>query len=256
MRLIEKVLRKNWILYIFSRYIYNIIFVKFFFEPECEIFDFLKLKRKLTVIDVGSSDGSFSKNLSRKFYNSKFYCFEPLGHIHKKFKLYNDNNLKFFDIACSKKEGIAKIHTPYKKILNKNFYLKFFSSIEKKSIYLNIKKYLNKDRMYFDYFETVIKLRPLDSFKLKPNIIKIDVEGYEDNVVKGSIKTIKKYLPLVLIENPSHKVDKILYSFGYDKYQYSPKYKKLKKIIYNNSKSYNYLFINNKNKKFLLKKIF
>ncbi len=256
MRLIEKLLRKNWTLYIFSRYIYNIIFVKFFFEPECEIFDFLKFKRNLIIIDVGSSDGSFSKNLSRKFYKSKFYCFEPLNHLHKTFKLYNKNNLKFFDAACSTGKGIAKIYTPYKKIFNKNLYLKFFSSIEKKSIYSNIKKYLNKNKFYFDYHVTTIKLRSLDSFKLKPDIIKIDVEGYEDHVIKGSINTIKKYLPLILIEYPSKNIDKILYKVGYDKYQYNRRNKKLKKIINNNSKSYNYLFINKKNKNLLLKKIF
>jgi FkbM family methyltransferase len=255
MRLIEKLLRKNWTLYIFSRYIYNIIFVKFFFEPECEIFDFLKFKRKLIIIDVGSSDGSFSKNLSKKFYKSKFYCFEPLNSFHKNFKLYNNNNLKIFDVGCSTGKGITKIYTPYKKVFNKNFYLKFFSSIEKKSIYFNIKKYLNKDKFYFNYHVTDIKLRSLDSFKLKPNIIKIDVEGYEHYVIKGSIKTIKKYYPLILIENPSSNIDKILYKLGYDKYQYSQGDKKLKKIFKNNSKSYNYLFVNKK-KNFLLNKIF
>ena len=89
-------------------------------------------------------------------------------------------------------------------------------------------------------------MRSLDSFKLKPDIIKIDVEGYEDHVIKGSINTIKIYLPLILIEYPQKNIDKILYKVGYDKYQYNRRNKKLKKIINNNSKSYNYLFIKKK----------
>lgn len=256
MRLVEKVLRKNWVVYIFSRYIYNLLFVKFFFEPECEIFNYLKNKKKLTIIDIGSSDGSFSKNLSKKFYNSIFICFEPLEFLHKKFKLYNQNKIKTYKFACSSKKGKTKVYTPCKKIFGNKFYLKFFSSINKSFIKKNIKQYFNKDNLYFKYVATTVKLRKLDDFNLKPNIIKIDVEGYEDDVFKGAVQTILKYSPLILVENPSNYLDKSLYKAGYVKYQYNNKLKKLSQVIKNNKKSYNYLFITNNKKKLLSNKIF
>ena len=200
MRLAEKILRKNWIVYIISRYIYNLIFVKFFFEPECEIFNFLINKKKLIIVDVGSSDGSFSKNLSKKFYNSTFICFEPLDFFHKKYKPYNKNKIKTYRYACSSKKGKTKVYTPYKKVFGIKLYLKFFSSINKDFIQKNIKQYFNKNNFYFKYVTTTVKLRKLDDFKLKPNIIKIDVEGYEDDVFKGANQTISKHLTLILVD--------------------------------------------------------
>tara|TARA_B100001027_G_scaffold192492_1_gene147333 strand:+ start:738 stop:1508 length:771 start_codon:yes stop_codon:yes gene_type:complete len=256
MRLFEKVLRKNWIIYIFSRYIYNLLFVKFFFEPECEIFNFLKNKKKLTIVDIGSSDGSFSKNLSKKFYNSIFFCFEPLEFFHKKFKLYNQNKIKTYKFACSSKKGKIRVYTPCKKIFGFKLYLKFFSSINKSFIKKNIKQYFNKDNLYFNYVATTVKLRKLDDFKLKPNIIKIDVEGYEDDVFKGAIHTILKYSPLILVENPSNYLDRSLKNADYVKYQYNFKLKKLSPVIKNNKKSYNYLFIKKNKKNLLTKNIF
>ena len=45
-----------------------------------------------------------------------------------------------------------------------------------------------------------IKAVRLDSFNLNPDLIKIDVEGYEYNLLRGSLKTIKENLPIILIE--------------------------------------------------------
>ena len=66
MRLIEKLLKKNGF-YIFFQDIFIILFLKIFFlNQNVKFLIFLKFKRNLIIIDVGSSDGSFSKNLSRK----------------------------------------------------------------------------------------------------------------------------------------------------------------------------------------------
>jgi FkbM family methyltransferase len=46
-----------------------------------------------------------------------------------------------------------------------------------------------------------IKIKTLDSYNLKPDLIKIDVEGMEDEVVSGGIETIKKYKPILVIEH-------------------------------------------------------
>tara|TARA_B100000886_G_scaffold153433_1_gene104455 strand:+ start:2586 stop:3356 length:771 start_codon:yes stop_codon:yes gene_type:complete len=256
MRLIERTLRKNWVIYIFSRYIYNLLFVKFFFEPECEIFDFLINKKKLIIIDVGSSDGSFTKNLSKKLYNSIFFCFEPLDFLHKRFKPYNQNKIKTYRYACSSKSGLTKVYTPYRIFFGFKLYLKFFSSINKNFIKKNIQQYLNKDDLFFRYISTLVKLRKLDEFKLKPSILKIDVEGYEDDVLKGATRTILKYLPLIIVENPTTYFDNTLRDLGYIKYQYNSKLKKLSPIIKNNKNSYNYIFINKNKKKLLSKNIF
>ena len=148
------------------------------------------------------------------------------------------------------------MYTPYRSFFGFKLYLKFFSSINKNFIIKNIKQYLKKDDLFFKFISTSVKLKKLDDFKLKPNILKIDVEGYEDDVFKGATKTILKYLPLIIVENPSTYLDNALCHFGYVKYQYNSKIKKLSPIIKNNKNSYNYIFISKNKKKLLSKNIF
>ena len=40
--------------------------------------------------------------------------------------------------------------------------------------------------------------RTLDSYKLKADLLKIDVEEFELEVLEGAIKTIKKYHPKII----------------------------------------------------------
>lgn len=46
-----------------------------------------------------------------------------------------------------------------------------------------------------------VVMRTLDSFFLRPSLIKIDVEGYEDNVLLGARETLARSRPVLYIEN-------------------------------------------------------
>jgi len=59
------------------------------------------------------------------------------------------------------------------------------------------------------------KVRKLDDFNLNPYFIKIDVQGYEFNVLKGSENTIKKYHPILLIECITKKIILFLEQYDY-----------------------------------------
>ena len=50
--------------------------------------------------------------------------------------------------------------------------------------------------------------RTLDSYKLKADLLKIDIEGFEIEVLEGTIKTIKKYHPKIIIETHSRALEK------------------------------------------------
>lgn len=66
--------------------------------------------------------------------------------------------------------------------------------------------------------EGIIAMETLDSFNLKPSLIKIDVEGFELNVLKGAEQTITKHHPIVAIEveNNEDKIDEIMRGWGYN----------------------------------------
>ncbi len=63
-----------------------------------------------------------------------------------------------------------------------------------------------------------VTIRSLDSFCLKPDFIKIDVQGSEPLVLKGGEGTIKAHRPVILIERNATNVNDgvpILESWGY-----------------------------------------
>jgi FkbM family methyltransferase len=55
-----------------------------------------------------------------------------------------------------------------------------------------------------------VKIRTLDSYHFNNiSMIKIDVESNELQVLKGAIETIKKYRPIIFIENAGHAFDHV-----------------------------------------------
>ena len=74
-----------------------------------------------------------------------------------------------------------------------------------------------------------ITLRRLDEYELDDlAFLKIDVEGLEDKVIRGAINTVRKYLPVMLIEieerhrsTPVGVVFDTLYGLGYRSFQIS-----------------------------------
>jgi FkbM family methyltransferase len=50
-----------------------------------------------------------------------------------------------------------------------------------------------------------IEIRTLDSFELVPDLIKIDVQGFDYNVLVGATKTIASHHPVIIIESETKK---------------------------------------------------
>ena len=64
-----------------------------------------------------------------------------------------------------------------------------------------------------------VKIRTLDSFNLKNiTFIKYDIEGYELRAIQGSEQTIKKYNPVIVVEQNKGNLDSVdlLKSWGYE----------------------------------------
>jgi FkbM family methyltransferase len=66
-----------------------------------------------------------------------------------------------------------------------------------------------------------VRVVPLDSFDLAPDLIKLDVEGFEQQALKGLDRTLNSHYPVLLIEinNPERWLP-YLEKLGYDFYFY------------------------------------
>lgn len=67
-----------------------------------------------------------------------------------------------------------------------------------------------------------VPVRPLDSLDLNPSFAKLDVQGFEHEVLLGMAKTIHRTYPVLLIETPNEMVRQYLDGLGYEAFSYSP----------------------------------
>ena len=92
----------------------------------------------------------------------------------------------------------------------------------------------------------------MDFFKYNPSFIKIDIEGHEFECIKGSLQTIIKNKPIIMVEYDRiicNKIDLILKKQKYKKYFYNRVNKKIE--IFKNQKIFNIFFIQDKFLKFI-----
>jgi len=217
--------------------IYNYIsYFNFFFPHEKDYYGLKKLintNNKKDFLDVGGNIGLSAIGFRELGFNNRIVIFEPdknycvkkLISLKKKIP-----NLKIIKFALSDKDE------------NKVFYqaycfgvkMHFLSSFDKKYLKNIINQVYRFFRFFFSIKKQTLSLKKFDKLNLKVNpiFIKIDVEGYDHKVIKGMIKTIKKYKPILLIELNRENFNEInsILKFAYSPYRYIFKKNKFAKI--------------------------
>ncbi len=64
-----------------------------------------------------------------------------------------------------------------------------------------------------EFLEETIEIKTLDSLKLAPDLIKIDVQGFDLNVLMGGKNTLTKFKPVVIVEAESKKIKNEIRAF-------------------------------------------
>jgi len=165
------------------------------------------IKKFDVAIDVGANLGLMSRRYSETF--KSVYSFEPVKSLFECLQknLDDKNNITFFNYGLGEEENNVTISN-----LNDldNFNSGNWSIVDFQNV---------KDRIISEE----IKIKTLDSFGLKPDFIKIDVQSFELEVLKGSLKTIDKYSPVLQIEiqgklkQESNPIWKILQDYNYSR---------------------------------------
>lgn len=168
-----------------------------FYEPDMEFF-FEDLKRKNIVIneiiDVGANIGIITSYIKYLWKSSKVYAFEAepftFNHLENLLKTNNIKDINCYNLAVSSSE---------------DSYLKFDTTNSH-----NISQYMGG--VISENGDTTIKTVTLDKFidenNIKVDLIKIDVDGHEIEVFNGSMKSIEKFLPIVIFEYATNLTSK------------------------------------------------
>ena len=164
-----------------------------------------KKKNRIVFYDVGANIGTHSIALSNIFKNKiAIRAFEAQSNIYEMFNksinINNLNNINLYHNAVSDKNGeIIRINLPdYSKDNN-------FGGLE---LFKPFQNSDNADMQKSDIFEDVKTIK-LDNFNEEVDFIKIDVEGMENLVLKGSKNLIFNYRPFLLIELLKSKLEDV-----------------------------------------------
>ena len=225
----------------------NKFFANVIYETDFKLLIYLKNLKffsNKSILDVGANDGISIKAI-RKFIDNKIYSFEPNLINFKKIKSlkqkYKNLNVYNFGLSNKNKKDVFIYEAYFKK-----YHLSPFDSLQYDDVLKHLKSslFIKNISKKVKIIKKKINLKKLDYFKLSPCFIKIDVQGHEYECIIGSLKTIKKYKPILMIEYDIkiiNKINQILKKFGYMKYFYLVNKKKL--IKHKKEKVFNMFFI-------------
>ncbi|MDB4902148.1 MAG: hypothetical protein JWQ63_1429 [Mucilaginibacter sp.] len=177
------------------------------------------LKRPpLIIFDIGANVGEYAKMLRHKFLKAEIYCFEPGLESFNELEINTKElNIHLQNIAVGSSEGTLTLFkgsndtdgtmvTAYKDTLSDIF---TFAGDPTESIIC--------DMISIDSFCRDNKVSEID-------FLKIDVEGYELEVLKGAVKMIKEN-KIHIVQFEFNEFNIFSRSFFHDYYKILPQYK-------------------------------
>jgi len=232
---LQKILGFERYLFVFS--IFFIIKLKWDKKEK----DFLKLfeliKDDGVVLDIGANIGGMTTHFARNLKNSVVYAFEPVNYnvntLNKIVSLFKLSNVKIMNVALSDVDTMLHMVMPVVRSVKKQGLTRV------------------KNGHYIEGEEFVVpgirldKIEDLANLDKKITAIKIDVEGYELNVLKGAFNTLKKHKPIIYCElwPGEQRANTIEYLKAF---KYTPKVLVQNELVdYENHATQNFFFIPN-----------
>lgn len=225
-KLVRSLLLKSPKVYSLIHKVKNAYFINFYLnkthEPDFDAFKLICTEQPQIFLDIGANVGMSALSFFTLKKNARVISFEPnptnypyLDRLLNKF-----NNFQYKNCGLADKSGKIDFYYP---IYNGKEMTALGSGDRKKA-----ESWLNNETVYF--FEPnklkikkiTVEVKTLDSFHLEPEFIKLDVEGFEYQVLLGAAATIKNNRPILLIEGVAEqdKVHSLLQEWNYDTYKF------------------------------------
>lgn len=153
------------------------------------------------VIDVGANIGLFATRFSAIF--QRVVCFEPTTVVYDclRANCRHATNVEIYKVGLDHEPGLVTMTAP--------------ADSHNVGVY-SIRDFVGSQQ---DLEHETVPVVALDQFGLKPDLIKIDTQGFEPNVLRGAMETLAACDPVLLIEVESPAVrselQKLLTPIGY-----------------------------------------
>ncbi len=168
------------------------------------------IKPGMTVIEVGANIGSHSVDMAKACAPGPFYAFEPQPRVFQilcaNLALNDVGNALAYPEGCGEADGEAVVP---------------------RVDYANIGNFGGVSLRDADAAGIPVRIRTLDSLNLSAcGLIKIDVEGFEPQVLRGARDLITRCRPVIYIENDraaqQQEVISLIADMGYRLYWHTP----------------------------------
>ena len=182
MRVIKKTIKK-----LFRKLGFDLIRYIPASSQNARILEFLSIYKINTVLDIGANIGQFAMELRESGYNGRIISFEPLSEAYSHLLINSKNDPNWIiapRMAIGNEEGKKTIN------ISGNSY----SSSILKMTDTHIKgapksAYIGLEEIYIDKLDNIVR----NYLRNGENVfIKIDVQGYESQVLKGATNTLSK----------------------------------------------------------------
>jgi FkbM family methyltransferase len=146
-----------------------------------------EIKPNHTVIDIGANIGYYVLKESTFIgENGSIHAIEPVesnyNWLSKNIEKNNRKSVHKYRLAIGEKDGEAEIYIHAKQ---------------------NMSGLVKQEDGRYKYVEKV-KVKTLTNFvkeqKIKPDFVRMDVEGYEYHIIKGGLEALKKHKPKLMME--------------------------------------------------------
>ena len=173
-------------------------------------------------LDIGANRGDAIQSILMHHPNCQIVGFEPNPLVYRKLKrrYSNSKNVKLINSGLGNEEGELSLNLPF----YKNYMFDGLASFDEQSAseWLRGRLFEYKQK-HFSMKKLKCPIKQLDSFSLQPYFMKLDVQGYEKEVLLGAVKTLETYKPVLLIEAADPEITELLTSFGYKAYTFTSK---------------------------------
>jgi FkbM family methyltransferase len=208
---IDRALKSNVYTYQLFRSVVGRIDFLLPLEPDFAAFGVLPTADGI-LLDVGANDGISARSF-RVFNKSTPILSIEANPCHEVALKRTKKALARFDfrlIGAGERRGELVLQTP----IFRGIALIAYASMHRADAERRVCEHMPRVAKRLRFVETAVPIVPLDELSITPDFVKIDVEGFEVDVLRGMPHTIARRLPTFMIEWSPPNVSGVLSVFG------------------------------------------